>query len=267
MKKLLVLLIIIIPFLIAAVTNVGGSVGGFSSSAGDNNENCTKCHTGTAISKTAWISTNIPSSGYITGQSYKITISGTHSGVVRFGFEATAEDLVGNKKGTIIVTEPVKTKLVNFQKSISHTGLGYTPDGDNKSWEFNWKAPEIGTGSIVFSAALLAANGNMGNTGDQTYISSITVIENPVNSIENSFENIGISISPIPAKHFININFNDNKFQKYSIFDINSKIIIDNKSVNSNEITIYISDFKNGIYFIKFETKEGLQIIEKIVKN
>ncbi len=267
MKRLLVLLIITIPFLIAAVTNVGGSVGGFSSSMGDNNENCTKCHAGTAINKTAWISTNIPSSGYITGKTYKITVSGTHSGVVRFGFEATAEDLLGNKQGVISLIQPVKTKLVNSQKAITHTGLGYTPDGDNKSWEFNWKAPEIGTGDIIFSASLCAANGNMGTKGDQTYNSSITVTENPANSINNLGEYIDINIFPIPSKDFVNINFNDNKFLNYSVMDVNSKIIIENKDINSNEIIIDISTFSNGIYFIKFESKEGLKIIEKIVKN
>ena len=267
MKKLLVLLIIIIPFLIAALTNAGGSPGGFSSSVGDGNENCTKCHAGSAIDKTAWISSNIPSSGYITGKTYKITVSGTHSGVIRFGFEATAEDLSGTKQGLISLTQPVKTKLVNSQKAITHTGLGYTPDGDNKSWDFNWKAPEIGTGPIVFSASLCAANGNMGTSGDQTYNSSITVIENPANSINSYGEYLDISISPNPSKDYVNINFNDNKIQKISILDINSKIIIERINVNSNEIIIDISAFANGIYFIKFESKEGYQIIEKIVKN
>ncbi|OYT11864.1 MAG: hypothetical protein B6I18_02720 [Bacteroidetes bacterium 4572_112] len=68
---------------------------------GDGGKTCTTCHGGSATNKANWISSNIPSTGYIAGQTYTITVSGTHSGVSRFGFEATAENNTGAKVGTI----------------------------------------------------------------------------------------------------------------------------------------------------------------------
>ena len=268
MSKFIVILILSLPFLIASISNSGGSAGGYSSSVGDGNKSCSTCHGGTATDKTNWISTTIPSSGYMAGQTYTITVSGTHSGVSRFGFEATAEDNSGNKVGTIIITNNGETKLTNSNKAITHTGNGYTPSGDNKSWSFDWTAPTAsGTGDIVFYTALCAANGNMGTSGDVNYKSSLTVIENPSSSIADAY-NTDISISPNPANDFINVKFNNNNYTQYSIIDITGKTIVkETINTGTNTLSINISNIAKGTYFLKLRYNDYDTKIKKFIKR
>jgi len=152
---------IVITIVLSAFFNAGGSHGGNTGSPADGN-NCTQCHSGTALIATSWISSNIPTTGFIAGNTYTITVEGTHASVVKFGLELTAEDANNAKVGTFIITNSAETKLVNGSHAVTHTGNGITPDNDStKTWSFDWTAPAVGTGNIKFYAALLAANGNM----------------------------------------------------------------------------------------------------------
>jgi hypothetical protein len=126
----------------------GGSPGARTNSPLDGS-NCTDCHTGTASTVNDWITTNIPGTGYVPGQTYEITATGTHGGVQKFGFELTAED-GSSKVGSFEITNATETKLVNSDNSVTHTSAGNTPSGDQKSWSVNWTAPSAGTGDVTF---------------------------------------------------------------------------------------------------------------------
>ncbi len=154
-----------------------GSPGGRTGSPGDNGNTCTGCHTGTATSQLGWISTDIPPEGYIPGNTYIITASGTHSGVVRFGFELTAEDGFGNKVGALSILETGRTQLVNAGNSVTHTSGGIMPDGNNNTWTMEWTAPDPGAGQVGLYAAFNAANGNGTTSGDVIYTSQLFVDE------------------------------------------------------------------------------------------
>jgi len=267
MNKLIILLVIIFPFLVAGISNSGGSAGSYSSSMGDGGKTCTTCHGGSATNKANWISSTIPSTGYIAGQTYTITVSGTHSGVIRFGFEATAEDNSGAKVGTIIVTNTGETKLTNSNKAITHTGNGFTPSGDNKSWDFNWTAPVSGTGNVMFSTALCAANGNMATSGDVIYKSSLSITEDVSSSIANA-NNTKISISPNPASNLINVKFDNNSYSFYSIIDITGKTLIkENINTGINTLSVDISKIAKGTYFLKLEGNNSNPKLNKFIKR
>ncbi|PKP50221.1 MAG: hypothetical protein CVT92_14640 [Bacteroidetes bacterium HGW-Bacteroidetes-1] len=127
------------------------------------------------MNQSGWITNNIPTAGYTPGQTYQITVGCTHTGVVRFGFELTAENNAGQKVGTFTITEPTRTKLVNLSKAVTHIFGGTTPTGNSNSWSANWTAPSTPIGEIGFYAALNAANGNGNNTGDVIYRTSLFV--------------------------------------------------------------------------------------------
>ena len=267
MNKLIISLIIIFPFIVAGISNAGGSDGGYSSSMGDGNKTCTTCHGGSATAKTGWVTSTIPTAGYITGQTYTITVSGTHTGVSRFGFEATTENNAGAKAGTITVTNSGETKLTNSNKAITHTGNGFTPSGDNKSWSFDWTAPAVGTGNITISAALLAGNGDMGTSGDVVYKSELSVTEDITNSIANA-NNAIISISPNPASDFINVKLKSKNYSNYSIIDITGKQILnDIIGDNDNAIKIDISSIAKGTYFLKLQAIDNNNTLHKFIKR
>jgi len=179
MKKLYPLLLVIAtPVVLFLMSNSTGSPGGKSGSIGDNGSTCTDCHGGTATPMSGWITTNIPAEGYTPGQTYTITATGTHSGVVKFGFELTVENDEGDKVGTLQLTDPTRTKFTNANQAVTHTAAGNIPSGNSNSWSMNWVAPSGVDGQVGIYAAFNAANGNGNNTGDIIYKSSIFVSEN-----------------------------------------------------------------------------------------
>ena len=173
MKKFYnVLMLFALPSTLLLYSYNSGSPGGKSGSIGDNGTTCTQCHSGTAQSQSGWISTDIPAEGYTPGETYSITATGTHTGVVRFGFELTAEDALGSKIGTLVITEPGRTKLTNGNHAVTHTSGGTTPSGNLNSWTMEWTAPMSATSVVKFYAAYNAANGNGMTNGDIIYTSS-----------------------------------------------------------------------------------------------
>ncbi len=176
MKKLYNLIAIIaLPAILILYSYSSGSPGGKTGSMGDGGNTCTDCHNGTAISQGGWITTDIPMEGFTPGETYTIVATGTHTGVVKFGFELTAEDMLGNKTGLLTITEATRTKLANANKSVTHTSAGNTPTGNMNTWTMNWTAPDPAPSSVNFNAAYNAANGNGMTSGDVIYKSEISV--------------------------------------------------------------------------------------------
>ncbi|MBU1008734.1 MAG: T9SS type A sorting domain-containing protein [Bacteroidetes bacterium] len=164
-----------IPAVLVLFAYSTGSPGGKSGSPGDGNANCTQCHSGTPTAQTGWITSNIPGSGYTPGQTYQITATGTHSGVVKFGFELTAETSAGVKTGTFAITDAARTQLTNSNHAVTHTAAGNVPSGNTNTWTMNWTAPASNVGQIRFYAAFNAANGNGNTSGDVIYTSNLFV--------------------------------------------------------------------------------------------
>jgi hypothetical protein len=178
MKKLYPFLFVLAtPVILLIMSNSSGSIGGKTGSIGDNGSTCTECHAGSATPIAGWITTNIPSDGYTPGQTYTITATGTHSGVVKFGFELTVENSQGSKVGTLQISDPGRTKLVNSNKAVTHTSAGTVPFGNTNSWTMNWVAPAGVDGEIGIYAAFNAANGNGNTGGDVVYKSSTFIAE------------------------------------------------------------------------------------------
>ena len=169
--------VLAVPAILMLYSYSGGSPGGKTGSIGDNGNTCTDCHTGTASGQVGWITSNIPDEGYTPGVTYTITATGTHEGVVKFGFELTAEDNAGAKLGGLFITDAARTKFTNSNNAITHTQAGNVPAGDMNTWSMNWTAPADIEDGIWFYAAFNAANGNGGTGGDQIYTSSLTVTE------------------------------------------------------------------------------------------
>ena len=169
------LLVLALPATLLLYSYVSGSPGGKTGSPGDNGATCTDCHSGTAQTQSNWITSTIPNEGYTPGQTYQITATGIHSGVVKFGFELTAEDIFGSKAGTFSVIDPARTKLVSGGKAVTHQSAGVTPTGDSNSWTVNWTAPT--SGAVRFYASFNPANGTGTTSGDGIYTSSLAVNE------------------------------------------------------------------------------------------
>lgn len=264
MKKIRIGVIIVLSyFLCALMLNNEGSPGAKTGSPADGST-CTQCHEGTAIEADNWITSTIPDSGYVAGETYTITATGTHQGVNLFGFELTAEDNSNAKKGTFIITNATETQLYNNIKSVTHTSAGITPSNNSKSWSFDWTAPEQGTGNITFYAAFNAANGNGATSGDVIYKSSLAVTENTTSGIHlYQYNEVFPTVYQDVDPNTLIINYHDKneKVIIIRIFDITGKQLISARKINetNNNIKLNIKDLKTNIYYIQVETKNQLR--------
>ncbi len=245
----------------------GGSPGAKTGSPGDGGANCTQCHSGTPNTVDGWIESTIPAEGYVPGDTYTITVTGTHAGVSKFGFEATAEDSENTKTGTLIVTDADETKLSNGNHSVTHKSGGTTPSGDMKSWSFDWTAPEAGTGDVSFYAAFNAANGNSSTSGDVVYLSSLMVTEDLGTGLEDkSFEN-SVSVFPVPFNDRIYVK-SDNDISEVALYNSAGMLVktIKTSSASTDGLKLNTGNLEAGVYIVSVKGGNGEHITRQIVK-
>mgnify|MGYP006130606077 CR=1 FL=1 len=230
-------------------SNSTGSPGAKTGSPLDS-QSCVSCHSGNINSGpgSIIISTDIPQSGYVVGNTYTITITGAQANCVKFGFELTSEDDDGFKCGTFFITNPIETKTVNFSQAVTHT-LSGSSGNTTKSWSMQWEAGPCQNGYVVFYAALVFANNNGNNTGDNVNTSSLYISQDQPNTTnELSYEDEFIFIN---SSKIIESKYNVN------IFDINGNFCLQTSPDKNN-----ISNLKSGIYILKSENKT-----QKIILN
>ena len=226
MKKHIFILgsIIAIAILFYPQSTIGkltGSPGGKTGSPMDNSD-CTSCHSvaSTDIS-TTHISSNIPSTGYVPGNTYTITSN------YESGFEITCEENTNSTKtGTFFNTNPSETQLVNNGNSITHTAAG----GSSSTWSFDWEAPPIGTGDITFYGAFITAGYPIGsNSGDFLTLSTLSASESSTTDITETsnyhFKEI-LKITDILGKETKAIK-NEPLFYIYNDGTVEKKIIFE----------------------------------------
>ena len=244
----------------SAVSNATHSPGAKTGSPADG-QNCTKCHSGVAQTAPNWIMTDVPATGYVPGKTYIITLTGTHAGVQRFGFEITAEDASNNKVGTFTITNAAQTQLTNMMEAVTHTGNGLAPSNDSKSWSFDWTAPAAGSGDVTFYAALNAANGNMATSGDVVYITNKTISEDLNVGIAERSDISSFKIYPLPARDHVFVEFKNITDSKIEILDLNGKKLIQQSSQNQIVNRMDLTGLAKGYYIIQLRT--GGEIVSK----
>jgi hypothetical protein len=204
---LAVVTICISDFLSPAHSNAGGAPSGKTGSPGDGS-NCTGCHSGVATTSAGLITSNVPVTGYIPGNTYTITASIAVAGINKYGFEISPQGTTGTQKGTLVVTNATETKLVGTTaKYITHKSTGTTGMG-SKTWTFDWIAPAAGSGNAILYGAFNAANGNGTNSGDQIFLSSLLIQENlstGISEMVNNFDHWVIYPNPCKELSLIHI--------------------------------------------------------------
>lgn len=246
-----------------------GTVPGHTGSPGDSLKNCTVCHGGTATPVEGWITSDIPASGYVAGETYTITATNTEEEGTRFGFQVSPQNSKGDLLGTIIVSDSVKTQLVGNGKYITYTSAGVDGIGFN-TWIFKWKAPAAGTGKVVFYGAF-NSNFNGHKDGDKTFLSTLTVNESGTTGMQSYFSgnNSSFSLYPQPASETVYIDIASKYTGKPSVFlrDIAGKVISDltTQAVSNGTLSVSLSGVPRGIYFIELQIDGKHEAIKKLM--
>ena len=191
MKKVVIGIITIVIIFVAfgyvtqsAHGNGSGAPAGRTGSPGDGgaSQSCSRsgCHTGGSNpvtgSANASITSTIPTTGYVPGQTYTVTGFVQGTSLVEFGFEISPQNTAGTQYGTLVVTDANATQLVGTNKYITHKAAGTAGTG-NRTWTFNWIAPTAGTGAFSFYGAFNATNSNNNVSGDIIYLEELPIVE------------------------------------------------------------------------------------------
>ena len=253
------MLIFILNYPVSTTAYVSGSPGGKTNSPLDGNT-CNGCHSGNLNSGPGSfnISSDIPTNGYIPGETYTITVQGSHPSFNKYGFELTAEN--GTEKiGDFNIINSSQTKLTN-NNSVTHKITG-TLGSATKTWNVNWTAPNSGLGPVQFYVAGMNANGNNTNSGDEVHTISYAVNE------ENT-----VSLDILNEKYKVFI-YNDNiilegsyNLKKISILDMNGQTVYNDTYVSLPK-KINTSIFNSGIYIISYIDKNNIIYNKKISIN
>ena len=235
---------------VAGTTKFTGSPGGKTGSPSDDS-NCTACHNSfNIINKDAWISTNIPESGYTPGNTYEIKIDAYHKGSVRIGFEITSET-AGKKIGNWSLIDTIKTQFTNGITAVTHTAKG-TVANDSVRWIMKWIAPQATTGDVVFYAAVNATNSDISSGGDQVYLTSTRVKEEGTAGIKDVFtDKNAFRLWPNPAADFLNISIKEHsKMTLVEIINLQGKVL---KKINTKDknTVISLTGIPIGVLFLK----------------
>lgn len=230
-----------------------GAPSGSTGSPGDN-ATCaqTDCHVGTAKPMDGLVVSNIPESGYLSSETYTITVTVNNPGGVRFGFQASPQNLEGDRMGEMIRTDEVQTKFVGFKKYITHTLPGNS-GVDSKSWSFDW-TPTTAEGDVTFYVAVNAANNDDEATGDSIYIDALTVFEDSTNiplSVEQFVVNT-IVILNNPVQDVLQLQLTAFSHAiTLSVFSLQGNKVMEQYLLKENTATADVSNLPAGIYVLQ----------------
>lgn len=241
----------------------GGAPMGKTGSPGDNYINCSQCHNGPPQQALAWITTDIPASGYISGTTYTVIVTANHSGAVKAGFQLCAEDNSNQKQGELIPTNLTETKLTGTNH-ITHTSNGVTCIAGQRSWSFDWKAPTAGTGEITFYNASFLSTG--GQYNGMTYLSD-TSVQEATTGISNINKSNEIDIWYDSNNHLIHYKFPDENCENINIEFYNiAGQKLDGATLSNNGSVEYHQEISlnyRGILIIRIES-DSFRIVKKM---
>ena len=230
----------------------GGSPAGYTGSPGDGKD-CTFCHGGTSSEVDNWITSDIPETGYIPGNTYNLSVS--VSGIGDKGFLVSPQNPDGEQLGEL--SAGMQTELVGGTKYITQSNAS---SANPKIWNFQWIAPENGTGEVVFYGAFTVSE-------PVTKLSTLSVIEDPgVGTAENAFKKL--SVYPNPASAYFKISMRENMRYSYELKDLQGKTIKSQKNIPAGGYHQFSipGNTPSGIYLLKVYTKDE-QAVRKLMIN
>ena len=243
---------------IAQPLRTGGSPGGYTGSPGDGND-CTDCHNpGANYNLSSTITTDIPVTGYVFGQTYLITVAAT-STKSQHGFELTAEKAGGTRVGVFDLAGA--TGSPELISGSSFTRVTHSNKA-NSSWSFNWTAPSADEGDITFYAAVLAASGSS-DSNDETQLISESVSLSTLGIAEANL--LAFEIFPNPSQDFLTIQLPNEMINgSIELFDYLGRSV-KSKKINNIDNKLNLSNLNQGVYFVKVSS-EGKIGVQKFIK-
>jgi hypothetical protein len=232
-------------------------------------ETCAKsgCHAGTASAQDNMITSNIPTAGYIPGQTYTINVSVSQAGISKFGFSISPQSSSGAVLGSLVISNTTETQLKNVvHQYVTHTTAGNAGTG-SKTWSFDWIAPTVGTGAVPFYAAVNVANGNGNASGDQIFTDVYTVEEDITTRIQPNMNDVDFAVFPNPVEGNsaqVSFNANASSTSRIRVMSLNGTVVNEinhNATSNGNQHAVLsLENLAKGVYFVEVQNILGTKM-------
>lgn len=244
---------------------------------------CTGCHTGFAINdgggSVVISSPDLTNWEYMPGDTYTInvTVSRTGCPLFGFGFECLTGSTPAQNAGTLIVTNPSETHILNatvstvVRKNMVHSlngGLGT----DSKTFSFKWAAPTTNVGNVTFYCCGNATNMNGAKTGDHIY--STTQVVTPAfgattNDIPDNSSTFNVYPNPANENLFVMYSAAIGKKVDFTLMTLDGKIAgpvytFIGTGSETTSVIVLPADFAAGIYLLRMQ-RGDTSTVKKIV--
>lgn len=234
----------IVLFSSYALMSPSGAPAAYTGSPGDG-ANCTNCHGGNATTTAGLITSNIPASGYVAGQTYQITATNTLTGSGAYGFEVSPQNAVGAQLGTLVAG--TGSKLVSGgTKYVTHNASNST----TKTWTFSWIAPAAGTGPVTFYGAMAR------NFPGFVTLSTLAVNEALTTGLEENPATVSVLAGESNGLITVVLNSKTNH-AKITIFDLSGRQLL-STSVSGGGSHQLDQVFKTGVYIIRVQVNDTI---------
>lgn len=236
---------------------------GASGAPGETTCSDTDCHNSYAVNtgsgSVSISSPNLMDWTYSPGTTYTISVTVEQAGVGLFGlcFEALKPN--GDNAGTLHAGPgtQIKNKTIGgFQrKAITHNNNTGATDNSH-TFTFTWDAPSSDIGDITFYVSGLAANGNDHETFDYVYNMSQTVSAEALGMENIVALRTQLSAFPNPCSNTLTLNTGSvaaHLNQAIILDQLGRKVAEvkpDNWKLEDNQLTIDISNLRNGSYTV-----------------
>ena len=193
---------------------------------------------------------------YNPNETYNLSVSVEQDNAARYGFQMVAFNEMGESIGNFITgsDENINVSTNGNIQYIQHQSVG--PNNDN-TFSFQWTAPDTLLGNITFYAAINAANGDGGPSGDFIYTVSQTITEFDIDDPDNwavgveTVNAANVKIFPNPVKDQLVIQ-NIENIQQVLLYDAKGDLL-QSYPENSSVLTIDVK-YPTGVYFLKIVT-------------
>lgn len=214
------------------------------------------CHFGTPSPLANVITSNIPASGYVPGQTYTITVTVPGSG--NKGFQVSPQKTDGTQLGTLQAGPGTQVNGKYITHTSQRTGTAI--------WTFNWVAPAAGTGNVTFYGAFAQSR-------QVTRTSTLSVSEAVSTSVSEMRAFSKVNVYPNPASSEINLAFNltRNSLTEVRLLDLNGKEIsvLHNQTLESGNQTLRLNlpgGLNGGHYFVTLKAEGQMKTLPIFVK-
>ncbi|MGZ3883734.1 MAG: choice-of-anchor V domain-containing protein [Bacteroidia bacterium] len=218
---------------------------------------------------------------YTPGVTYSMIVTVSETGKAIFGFDAEILDnsgstnlMVNNTAGTLTITNPAKTHLVQAfgtgRATVTHTtnaGLA----ANTATFGFNWKAPASGIVNI-YGSSVAGNNDNLPNAQDNVYLfyKQVSPAVTGLNDIATTAPEIELVPNPAHGKLFVSFATQPGENLSIQLLSMEGKYVKSLANEKAEDALFKrdysIDDVSAGLYLLQVRSEHTV-FCKKLVVN